>query len=88
MSTTSIEEALRKRPDLPKPLRAVHVELDTDWSGDAAVWVWVILDDDDLDRETRHEYRSIVRETVADTLAGARRFVYVRFRGVSEPRPA
>lgn len=81
-----IEEALRDIPELPAPVRAWRVEMGPDWTDDPAVWVWATLDDEDLDDDTRSRVRDLVRTAVKRACAPESPWVYVRFRGTSEPQ--
>jgi hypothetical protein len=85
MSTTaSIEETLRDLADLPASVQAWDVEVGADATGEEAVWVWVTLRDEDLNRQTREQFRSLVRNAVRQRTSDSPPWVYVRFRGASE----
>ena len=49
-----------------------------------AVWVWALLDCDELDGDASFRLKSIVRKVVQD-MTGL--WAYVRIRGVDEPSP-
>ena len=76
--------------DLPTPVSEFQVRTGLDSIDDPAVWVYVILEKDDVDFETRTTLRKLVRDTIQaipdprcvgeeDTV-----WVYVRFRTASE----
>ncbi len=83
ISAHTIETALRKLPDLPTPVSNWHVETGPDSTEDLAVWVWAMLEDDDVEFAKRFRLRSIIRDLVHDTVDPSM-IVYVRFRGASE----
>ena len=79
----AIESALAELRGLPAQVRSWQVETGPDATDDPAVWVWVMLQDEDVDFETRSRLREMVREQVRhQTKDGS--WVYVRFRGASE----
>ena len=82
--TAIIEETLRDLADLPASVQAWDVESGADATGDEAVWVWVTLRDEDLNRQTREQFRSLVRNAVRQRTSDSPPWVYVRFRGASE----
>ncbi len=84
MLSEGIESALRKVKGLPAAVLDWRVETGEDSTGDEAIWVWVTLKDEDLDRETRARLRTLVRDAVHDRLRKREPWVYVRFRGASE----
>lgn len=87
ISAKSIERALLSLPRLPAPVAAWQIETGPDSTNDPAVWVWAILRDDDVDFDTRHLLRRMIRERVRKE-AGPEVLVYVRFRTVSEMEQA
>ena len=48
------------------------------------MWVWVTLEQDDVDAKTRAQVRDIVRRSVTDMVGDEANWVYVRFRAASE----
>ena len=89
MANMAIIEAalqeLRAGP-LPMPLEAWHIESGPDWSGDPAVWVWILLRETnapDPDIDNLFELQNIVQERVSD-LVDDDSFVYVRIGDVSD----
>ena len=82
--TATTEETLRDLVDLPASVQAWDVEVGADATGDEAVWVWVTLQDEDLNRQTREQFRSLVRNAVRQQTSNSPLWVYVRFRGASE----
>ena len=80
----TIEDALRSMADLPASVQTWDVEIGADATGDEAVWVWVTLQEEDLNRQTREQFRSLVRNAVRQQTSNSPLWVYVRFRGASE----
>ena len=83
LSTTNIEQALRRLPDLPVPVDSWLVEAGTDWTDDAAVWVWGILPDPKIDTATQFALRKAIRSVVR-AQAGNDIGIYIRFRSTSD----
>ena len=83
LSTTDIEQALRGLPDLPVPVDSWLVEAGTDWTDDAAVWVWGILPDPEIDTATQFALRKAIRSVVR-AQAGNDIGIYIRFRSTSD----
>jgi hypothetical protein len=84
MSTGEIESALREVKGLPAPVENWRVETGEDSTGNEAVWVWVTIEDKDLNWETRTKVRALVRDAVRREFGKQEPWVYVRFRGASE----
>ena len=84
----AIEAALGALRGLPARVRSWQVETGPDATDDPAVWVWVMLADEEVDFQTRSRLREMVRNQVRhETNDGS--WVYVRFRGATESvRPA
>ena len=79
-----IESALAELRELPAQVSSWQVETGPDATDDPAVWVWVMLEDEGVDFQTRSQLREIVRNQVRhQTNDGS--WVYVRFRTASEP---
>ncbi len=83
ISANTIEAALRNLPELPATVSSWHIETGPDSTEDSAVWVWAMLEDDDVEFAKRSRLRSIIRDLVHDTFDPSL-LVYVRFRGASE----
>ena len=65
------------------PVSSRQVQTGPDATDDPAVWVWIMLEDEGVDFQTRSRLREIVRSRVRrETNDGS--WVYVRFRGASE----
>ena len=78
----TIESALAELRELPA-VSSWQVETGPDATDDPAVWVWVMLEDEGVDFQTRSQLREIVRDQVRhETNDGS--WVYVRFRTASE----
>lgn len=82
-TTTEIEAALDELPDLPAWVSGWQVETGLDWADDPAVWVWALLEDEEVDFAARSRLREAVRDRV-HRAAGEAEWVYVHFRRVSE----
>ena len=89
METTApaIAAALEKLRELPTPVSGWQVETGSDATDDPAVWVWAMLERDNVDRATRSRLRDIVRNAV-HAATGSSIWVYVRFRAASEMEQA
>ncbi len=70
----------------PSFVTEVRYALDTDWSGDPAVRVWVILRDDIADSAEIFDHTEPIRSTITQALrdAGIDLWPYIHFRGQSE----
>lgn len=82
-SATTIESDLKELRELPTPVASWQVETGPDATEEPSVWVWVMLEHEDVDIGTRARLREIVRHTVRRRAHNAS-WVYVRFRGASE----
>ena len=83
VSVAVIESALGELRDPPTTVGSWQVHAGPDTKDDPVVWVWVILEHDDVGAGTRSRLRGIVREAVRRE-TGDTSWVYVRFRGASE----
>ena len=83
LSVTDIEQALRGLPDLPVEVDSWLVETGTDWTDDAAVWVWGILPNPQIDSATHFALRKAIRGVVREH-AGNDIGIYIRFRSTSD----
>ena len=83
LSATDIEEALRGLPGLPVQVDSWLVETGTDWTDDAAVWVWGILPDPKIDTATQFALRKAIRGAVREH-TGNDIGIYIRFRSTSD----
>ena len=79
---TAIESELENLQELPTPVASWQVETGTDATEEPSVWVWVMLEHEDVDRGTRASLRDIVRNAVRRRDATS--WVYVRFRGARQ----
>ncbi len=82
-TTTEIKAALDELPGLPAWVSGWQVETGIDVSDEPAVWVWALLEDEEVDFAARSRLREAVRDCVHRT-AGDAVWAYVRFRGASE----
>ena len=79
----AIESALAELRGLPAQVSSWQVETGPDATDDPAVWVWIMLEDEEVDFQTRSRLREMVRAQVrCETNDGS--WVYVRFRDASE----
>ena len=83
MTATDIEATLGELRDLPTPVSSWKVETGPDATDNPAVWVWVMLQNEEVDARTRARLRDMVRDLVRQKTDSAN-WVYVRFRGASE----
>ena len=80
----TIESALDRLRELPARVCSWQVETGPDATDDPAVWVWVMLEDEGVDFQTRSQLREIVRGQIRQQ-TNDESWVYVRIRGASEP---
>jgi hypothetical protein len=87
MEKSQIERTLQHLKGLPYPVGSWKVEQGEDATGDPAIWVWAVLDQDEADPQQRARIRKKVRSALR---SGAERdsLVYVRFRTRSEEEAA
>ena len=83
ISASTLETALRQLPELPTLVSSWHVETGSDSTDDPAVWVWAMLEEDEVEFAKRSRLRSIIRDLV-ERKTDSSMLVYVRFRGASE----
>lgn len=82
-TAAEIRAELRRLQDLPTPVSDWDVEVGEDSTNDPAVWVYVILEREDINFATTTQIRDRVTDTV-ETLTKQQRWVYIRFRTASE----
>ncbi len=82
-TTTEIKSALGKLSALPARVSGWQVETGLDWADEPAVWVWALLEDEEVESAALDRLREMVRDCV-HRAAGQAEWVYVRFRGASE----
>jgi hypothetical protein len=72
----------------PKFVVGFDCRLGDDWSGDPAVWVWMIGTDEAAERDQLYEWLDPLRQAIVERLdaEGISRLVYLNFRTVSEQR--
>ena len=83
IAASTLEAALRELPELPTPVSSWRVETGPDSTDDPAVWVWAMLEDDEVEFVKRSRLRSMIRDLV-EKKTDSSTLVYVRFRGASE----
>ena len=84
--TASIRSKLEHLRDLPTPVRSWLVEEGLDATDDPAVWVWALVERDDVDMDTLNQLKAIAREVVRDATGGL--WAYVLVRGADEANVA
>ena len=84
-NATDIHAELEKLTDLPVPVRAWLVEEGLDATDDPAVWVWALIEPDDLDADRVASLTSMVGDFVRNA-SGL--WAYVLVRGVDEAEVA
>ena len=83
-SATAIESELKGLQGLPTPVASWEVETGLDATDDPSVWVWAMLEEEDVDSGTRARPAGHHRQSGKRGLAHDPPWVYVRFRGASE----
>ena len=83
IAASTLEAALRELPELPTPVSSWRVETGPDSTYDPAVWVWAMLEDDEVEFVKRSRLRAMIRDLVEKNTDSST-LVYVRFRGASE----
>lgn len=83
-TTASILSALGALSGLPTSVSSWRVEIGIDAMDDPAVWVWAMLNEEEVDLDTGERLRDIVRDAVRRE-TGDESWVYVRFRSASDP---
>jgi hypothetical protein len=87
MITAVKKDILGHLLELHDPVSKWVIDTGTDSTGEDAVWVWAIVDDEtlsSLSQDDRARLRDRVREAVQRAEVGRESTVYVRFRGTSE----
>ena len=83
ISPSTIEAALHQLSELPTPVSSWHVKVGPDSTDDPAVWVWAMLEEDEVEFDERLRLRSKIQKCV-EKETDASMIVYIRFRGASE----
>ena len=84
-TTANIRSALEGLQDLPTPVHDWHVETGLDATDDPAVWIWAVIERDDVDADTLARLKDMVRERVSNATDGQWAYVLVRGAWESEP---
>ena len=82
ITATEIKSDLDKLSALPARVSGWEVETGIDAADEPAVWVWALLEDEEVDAETLFRPGILVRDP--SPAAGPAIWAYVRFRGASE----
>ena len=83
IAESEIESALDDLSGLPARVSGWQVETGIDWADEPAVWVWALLEDEEVEAVALDRLREMVLDCVLQK-AGDAKWVYVRFRGASE----
>jgi hypothetical protein len=77
----AIQDLLKKRP-LPAAVKGIELEFGEDSTGDPAVWIWLLVDDDVAPSAAKlDELGRFQRGLLSDSIdAGLSHWPYVRFR--------
>ena len=81
--TTEIRSALSDLRPQPAPVSDWVVEIGTDSGDEPAVWVWAVLDDKDVDLDTRISIRDCVVDFISEECE-IPVWVFVSFKSASE----
>ena len=81
--TTEIRSALSDLRPQPAPVSDWDVEIGTDSGDEPAVWVWAVLDDKDVDLDTRISIRDCVVDFISEECE-IPVWVFVSFKSASE----
>ena len=66
-NTAVIRAELERLADLPAPVRSWLVEEGLDATDDPAVWVWALIESDDLDPDRIARLKTMARDVVRNT---------------------
>lgn len=86
------EQLNQHKHEFPFPIAITNwdVQVGKDSTGDDAIWVWIILNDDLVDQvwsnQIREKMRECVRKIIANIVDLAQVCIYTRFRLESEHR--
>jgi len=84
MTDDEIKAELSTITALPVRVQRWDVEQGTDMTGADALWVWAIMDDNDVARMNPEEIREAVREKIQSKFPHTFAWTYVRFRTTTE----
>lgn len=87
IGSRALEMMLRASKGWPASVKGWKVEQGLDSTGHDAFWVWVTLENPLSSRSIRAQVRARVRDEVLQYVEPDPSWVYVRFRGESEPEP-
>ena len=79
--TASIRAELTGLHNLPTRVREWRVEEGLDATNDPAVWVWAMIEDDDVDADTLQRLKTMARNVVRDATG---LWAYILIRGAVE----
>ena len=83
ISEPEIRSALDKLSALPARVSGWQIETGLDWVDQPAVWVWAVLEDEEVDAAALDRLQETIRDCV-HRAAGEAKWVYARFRGAFE----
>ena len=82
-ANTEIKAALAQLGPLPTPVADWLVETGTDSADEPAVWVWAVLQNDEVALDTRLQIRDMILDLLREK-SETPIWVYVNFRAASE----
>ena len=82
-ANTEIKAALAQLGPLPTPVADWLVETGTDSADEPAVWVWAVLQNDEVALDTRLQIRDMILDFLREK-SETPIWVYVNFRTASE----
>lgn len=85
-SAANIRFVLEDLQYLPTPVSDWLVKTGLDATDDPAVWVWAVIERDDVDHETLARLKDMVRERIRRETDG--QWAYILIRGAWESQPA
>lgn len=82
---SDVETTLTRLKELGRLPSVLHWTIDRgrDSTGDPAIWVWIVVDDNKFDRETVGQLRETIREALHE-LPETTEWTYVRLLPASE----
>lgn len=88
IKASTIKTALEKieSADMPAAVNDWQVQVGQDSTNDLAIWVWAILQNDDVNLQDREKLREIIRQRINNEFGHEEStpWIYVRFRTDSE----
>lgn len=79
--SAAIRSVLRELPDLPTEVRDWRVVVGLDATDDPAVWIWALVEHDDVEPQALRQLKAMARKAVRETTD---LWPYVLIRGADE----